>query len=173
MYIAEAIKYLLDNDYAILVNNQFVLTQKFKHVLESEGYVAAGQTIDLAGTQTTLIQVDTPPKIAKTDDKKELWNKFIKDTEIPWRVKASDGGEYTVRQFSASAVNKLISILSDPKIDYKTLVEATKSYYKTVSYKVLLSNYLIKGFWEEEYNHYLSKKGAMTTPGDGSNRFEE
>jgi hypothetical protein len=153
MEIKKVVKWLLDNNYAVLVDGEIILTRKLAD--------------ELSGIQVS----EGKPKIGRivvnTDEKKELWNKFILDCEVPHRVTSPDGKIYTIRQYNKQAVDKLISILKDPTINYQRFVESTKNYYKTVTYKNTLSNYLIREIWRGEYD-YLPEH---TTQGD--NRFEE
>lgn len=161
MNLREAVRWLLDHDYGVMVNGQFHPTQKLHGEL---------------GVETPLIMMpirraepaySTP--VSHLTDRKEIWNQFIEDACIPHRVKSPNGGIYTVRQYSLSAVNALVKIISDPNIDYTRFVESTKHYYKTVDYKRILGNYLTDGTWKGEYDEY-DKHAADTS---GGNRWEE
>jgi len=162
--LKNVLQWMIDHQYAVLLGKQFVLTNKVD--------------AELNGTRPTaqLVLAYTPVQTAVTrlvnpTDKKEVWNKFITDAEIPHRVKSTTGGTYTVRQFGASAADKLIRIVSNPSIDYNAFVESTKHYYKTVTFKALLSNYLLKEIWKGEYDEWI--KGNRTLLTSGENRFED
>jgi len=159
MALEEVVKWLLDNGYGIMVYNDFVITKKLND--------------DLKGGVQTDIDFESLPAtttVKYTIDKKEIWNKFIRDAEIPHRVNTPTGS-YTVRQYNLPAVKKLISILSDPTVNYDRLVASTKHYYKTVTYKIILSRYLINDVWKDEYDHY--KESSNEARIDGSSRWED
>lgn len=165
MELKTVIQWLLDNNYGVLINGEFVQTEKLNKELTNRAPTIVVQTA------AETVRVSVPPKsIIAIEDKKELWNKFIADAEIPFRVGSTTGGQYTVRMYSKPAVDKLIEILRKPKVDYKILVASTKNYYATVAYKILLSKYLLNDVWQDEYEHYLRGK-PMVQPGD--NRFED
>lgn len=152
----ELLQFLIDREYAIVVGDKAVLTKKFKDLFP-EPVVS---TLQLVAT------------VDKEAGKKELWNKFIADAEIPHRVKSNRGESYTVRQYSLPAINKLVKVINTPGIEYDMLVKSTKQYYKTVTFKQLLSNYLIDDTWLHEYEEF--KKGNVEqNTGSGGNRFED
>ncbi len=157
--VKKCAQWLLDNGYAAMIDRVFVLTQKFFTELS----ITNGQT-------TTTVVKPYTPEVRVLDNKKDVWNQFCTDAEIPHRVTAPGGGSYTVRQYSLANANRLIKIISDPTIDYKTLVESTKNYYKTVTYKTMLSNYFEKEVWRGEYDSW---KNGTTKTYDGSSSFED
>lgn len=162
MTLKESLKWLVDNGYCVVVHNQVVFTKKTQQELAGSGLKAVIQ------------EIETPADVIKqlaAGDSKLVWNKFIEDAGIPHRVKAPDGGVYTVRQYSASNAKRLVSIINDPAVDYQRLVDSTKSYYDTVSYKALLSNYFEKGLWRHEYDEWKGKKPINM--GSGGNRIED
>lgn len=163
--LKQCLTWLINNGYGILVENEFVLTNKVNKELN-------GTESTKAITVTTHKPITTVAKIVNATDKKEVWNKFIKDADIPHRVTAPNGGQYTVRHFGAAAVNELVKILSNPDIDYTAFVESTKNYYKTVAYKSLLSNYLLKQIWVGEYEQWI-KGNSQKQVQAGENRFED
>jgi len=155
--LREAVQWLLDNGYGVMVSGQFVPTQKLNN--------------ELGGGDEIVIPLRVAT-ISNPSDRKELWNKFIADAEIPHRVTSPNGtGQYTVRQYSEVAVKALVKIVNDPSINYERLVASTKHYYKTVSYKQILSNYLVNGTWKHEYDEYKPENKAVQN-NDGSNRWE-
>lgn len=158
MDLRTCVQYLLDNGYAIITQNQVVLTKKLNEELKGK---------------STITQVPTKVEtvvVTNLDDKKAVWNKFIEDAEIPHRVNSPHGGTYTVRQYSQQNANKLARIIA--AVDYNRLVESTKNYYKTVSYKALLSNYLDKDIWKHEYDSWTGQ-AVKSNQNDGTNRFED
>lgn len=155
-------QWLLDNEYGIMVGGKFVITQKFNS--ELGGWTNDAPPVPFVREAVAIEE----PVVTMLTDKKLLWNRFIEDAEVPWRVKAPDGGIYTVRQYSASAVNNLVKIINDPSVNYQRLVESTKEYYKTVTYKKLLSNYLNDGIWKSAYDEY----GKNPPVGGSENRWE-
>ncbi len=170
MDLKQVVQWLLDNKYGLVVNNQFVLTQKLNQELFDRPITNEVATVQVNQMPEVVVVATTVP-VSSPDNKKTIWNEFIERCAIPHRVKATDGGVYTVRQFSPSAVNKLIQIIKDPLIEYDRLVESTKHYYATVSYKALLSNYLLKDIWRGEYDNF--KPGNISNTGDGSSRWED
>lgn len=159
----EVIEELIAQDLIVLMSGQFIFTKKY-HLLTNQG-------LALIKTDSVAVLDKPHPALSSADNKKDIWNQFIADTEIPHRVNTGSG-TYTVRQFSKSAVNKLIQIMSDPSVDYKTLVDSTKHYYKTVTYKILLSRYLLEDVWQDEYNEYVKKKLPGATDAPWKNKFE-
>lgn len=158
MTLNEIAQWMLDREYAILANGQFCLTAKFH--------------TDLKTTATATATVAQKIVAINTEEhRKEVWNKFVEDTDIPWRVQNSSGGVYTVRQYSKLAAKKLVSIINDEAIDYQRLVDSTKHYYKTVTFKKLLSNYINEDIWKDEYEQY--KKQAQHTIFDGGSKWED
>lgn len=160
MSLKESLKWLVDNGYCVVVHNQVVFTKKANEELKAEGLKAPIQKVESPGDAMKHL----------LSDPKMVWNKFIEDAGIPHRVKAPDGGVYTVRQYSVSNAKRLAAIITDPKLDYKRLVDSTRNYYETVSYKALLSNYFEKGLWLQEYNEW---KGKQVNMGSGGNRMED
>lgn len=161
MSLKEVTQWLLSNNYAHIINNNcFVLDKKFHDEL---GFV-----------NNTPVEVVVPINLSPINlsDPKEVWNKFIEDANIPWRVKNNLGQSYTIRQYSKSMANKLVSIVNNSQIDYQRLVDSTKHYYATTSYKLLLSNYLEKGVWKDCYDNYKQTTSTNEVRTDGSNRWE-
>lgn len=170
MILKEVIQWLLDNKYGLIVNDQFIITQKLNQDLFNRSTDSVVATIKVSQmpeiiTVSRFIDGGTP----SIDNKKQIWNEFIERACIPHRVKDGKGGQYTVRQYNEPAIRKLISIVKDPNINYDRLINSTKHYYMTVSYKVLLSNYLLKDMWLDEYKNY--KEGSINH--EGTNRFED
>lgn len=162
MDLKQCAKWLLDNQYAVVVNNSFILTRQFFDELK---------LLDSQATNKAA-EVVKPfiPGVKVLDDKKDLWNQFCLDAEIPHRVQAPTGGSYTVRQYSLANANRLIKIINDPSIEYKVLVDSTKNYYRTVTYKTMLSNYFEKEIWRGEYDAW---KAGKTRAMDGSSMLED
>lgn len=161
---------LLQDGYLILVGGKPVLTAKFEKEL---GYKS--QEVAMTPIQKEIVKsenvMNSGDVMKKITDPKLAWNTFILDAEIPHRVKSTDGSTYTIRQYSQSIARKLLKIIQDPKVDYWKLVESTKNYYKTTSYKALLSNYISKDIWMNEYSEWKGT-GKTVTLGDGGNRWE-
>lgn len=157
----ELLQFLLDRDYAVVIDSKPVLTKKFKDLFP--------ETITTVPALTTIVYKE---KEEPLDVKKKIWNEFIERISLPHRVVTSTG-TYTIRQFSLPAVNKLIKIIKDPEVNYTTLVESTKNYYNTVTYKILLSKYLLNEVWKDEYTQFEKNKGKPLAINDGSSRFEE
>lgn len=158
MILKDVVQWLLSESYVVTVNGELVFTKK---CLDDLGTPSVTKVEDSEAPK----QLQARPKV----DLKDIWNKFITDAEVPHRVRASDGGIYTVRQFSKGVAARLVAIIN--KVDYKILVESTKNYYRTVSYKQLLSNYIEKDLWKYEYDEWLKNK-ATPMPTPGTNPFE-
>jgi len=166
MALKEVIQWMLDNGYGLLVNNQFVITSKVNEELFNKPVT---QSVEVIKTSTELVKTSTElVKYRVTEqDKKDIWNKFINDTKIPHRVNTGTGS-YTVRQYNLPAANVLVKIVKDPTINYERLVKSTNHYYTTVTYKILLSKYLLNGVWKDEYDNYQEN----TKVNDGSSKWE-
>lgn len=147
--LKQAIDYMLSNGYVAFVNGELVITNKLKRE-----FVANADLLT----------------------KKEVWDKFIQDADIPHRVSGSDGKFYTIRQYSPKVGNLLLAAIK--ACDYDVLVESTKRYYKSTGYKLVLSNYFERRVWVEEYNRYMKEKkdGTLTRyiqSSSGGNPFED
>lgn len=171
----ELLNELLDNQYMVLVAGRPMFTSKFEKEL---GYIPPITIPSIMGTDVvspemvlTMATANSAEAMKKIGDLKLLWNAFIVDASVPWRVKSDSGNTYTVRQYSQNIARKLQKIIQDPKIDYWRLAESTKNYYKTVTYKHLLSNYIGKDIWYHEYQSY--NKDGKNSIDDGSNRWED
>lgn len=170
MRLKEAIEYLLQNSFLVKVGDELIFTKKCYQELKITTKVETALAIATPMEQDKN-QVN---RLIYSDNKKELWNQFIEATEIPHRVNTGTGN-YTVRQYSKSAVDKLIKIISQPGVDYQILVDSTKNYYKTVTYKILLSRYLLEDAWIDEYTEFNKKRlgTAKVEPTPGANPFED
>jgi len=168
MALKEVIQWMLDNGYGLLVNNQFVITNKVNEELFGKSVIQT--SVEVVKTSTELVKTSTElVKYKLTEqEKKDIWNKFITDTKIPHRVETGNGS-YTVRQYNQPAANALVKIIKDPQIDYNKLVKSTNHYYTTVTYKILLSKYLLNGVWKDEYDNY--KENSKIN--DGSTKWED
>jgi hypothetical protein len=157
--IKELVKWAEKQQYLVYINNEPVLTAKFYREHRVEKELSPKQISNELTRPTTY-----------TNDLKEIWNAFIVDADIPWRVSDNKGGQYTIRQYSKGVAKRLSTIISDPKVDYKRLVDSTKQYYKTVTYKNLLSNYIDKEIWKDAYENY--KENSIIPVNDGSSPWE-
>lgn len=157
MEIKRVTAWLLEKGYMIMVSGEPVLTSKLYKELGINKEIKEPTKIQIAAKYV--------------NDPKEVWNRFIKDAEVPHRVKAPDGATYTVRQYSQANALRLLRIIQKPEIDYNRLVQSTKNYYQTVTYKALLSNYIEKGLWEHEYDAWNPNQAPPKTSGE--NPFED
>jgi hypothetical protein len=167
MILKEVIQWMLSNGYGLLVNNQFVITSKVNQELFNTPVIQS--SVEVVKTSTELVKTSTElVKYKVTEqEKKDIWNKFIADTKIPHRVDTGTGS-YTVRQYNLPAANVLVKLVKDPQINYEKLVKSTNHYYTTVTYKILLSKYLLNGVWKDEYDNYKENSKAN----DGSSKWE-
>jgi hypothetical protein len=167
MEFKTTLQYLLENKYIVMMAKKPVVTTKFEE--EALKVVDEGITIiSKALTKPTTVNTNH----YTSDTKKKIWNEFIEQTEIPHRIKTTTG-TYTVRQYSIEAANKLIKILGENTIDQNEIFrQATKNYYKTVSYPILLSRYLKEDAWVLEVKEFV-KKPTDETIKVGTNRFED
>lgn len=167
MSFKEIAQKLLDDGYLVLVSGKPVLTAKFEKEI---GYVdkvsMLTNTLSPKQISNELVKPTT-----YTDNPKEVWNAFVDSCEIPWRTRTTNNETYTLRQFSVGIAKTLMKIISDPKIDYVRLVESTKQYYKTTSYKMVLSNYLAKEVWKDAYENY-NVRSIKVDSTDGSSLWE-
>ena len=154
--LTSAINFLLDNEYLTVVNGKLVITNK----LHRETKLKVRERVEvLFPDQPTLIT------------REAIWNKFITDACIPYQAEGSSGRKYTIRQYSSGLADELIKIIKS--VDYKILVESTKRYYNTATYKLILSNYIRKNVWKEEYKRYEEGlKSNSLAYGQGGNAWE-
>lgn len=161
--LKEVTQWLLDNGYAYIVNQSFTLAKKFS------------DDLGLKPITVEPITATSPPKllpnILSKLTNKEIWNQFCLDAEVPFRVINPRGERYTVKHYSVSAASYLTRILQDKELNYQKLIDATRHYYKTVSYPMTLMNYLEKEVWRGEYDNWNNGKSKLSIP-DGSNRWE-
>jgi len=168
MALKEVIQWMLNNGYGLLVNKQFVLTDKVNEELFNKSVIQSSVEVVRTSTEVVKTSTEVVKYKATEDEKKEVWNKFISDTKIPHRVNTGTG-VYTVRQYNLPAANALLKIIKDPAIDYSRLVKSTNNYYNTVTYKILLSKYLLNGVWKDEYDNYQQNSRVN----DGSTKWED
>lgn len=159
---SKAVNYLLENGYLAMINGEITFTGKFKREFNP---VPAKKLEEIF------------PDTNTAGTREEIWRKFIKDAEIPHKATATNGKQYTIRQYSPGIANKLMQIIKEVD-DYNVLVESTKLYYKSNSYKKILSNYIDQQIWRDEYERYeqAKKDGKLQTilaAGSGGNRFED
>jgi hypothetical protein len=159
---SKAVNYLLENGYLAMINGEITITGKFKREFNP---------VPLEKLEKIF------PDTTKAGTREEVWRKFIADAEIPYKATATNGKQYTIRQYSPGIANKLMQIIKEVG-DYNVLVESTKLYYKTNGYKKILSNYIDQKIWKDEYERYLKAKeeGKLQTilaAGSGGNRFED
>lgn len=167
--LKKVVQYLLDNEYAVVVNGEVVITAKLNKTLKGE-FKELDKPVSIIGSGRTAQELDAA---LFPDEKRLLWDKFIQDADIPYRVVSPNTRDvYTVRQWNKVACKKLLGIISNPKVDYNTLVESTKNYYATVSYKKTLTNYLNDDIWAQEYLEWVKNKGRTAPRNDGSNWAE-
>lgn len=157
-----ALKYLLDNGYITVVNGNVFITSKLN--------------AEIAKDLTERIEV----KQASILTSRDIWDKFMTDACVPHKATATDGKQYTIRQFSPQSLQKLIQAIK--QVDsYQILTEATKLYYKSNGYKLTFKNYLEREVWRGEYetlqealkNPNKRKMEDLLSQGSGKNKFED
>jgi hypothetical protein len=166
MSFKEIAQKLLDDGYLVLVSGKPILTAKFEKEIGYETKTPIETILSPKQVSNELVKPTT-----YTDNPKEVWNAFVDSCEIPWRTRTTSNETYTLRQYSLGIAKTLMRIINDPKIDYKRLVESTKQYYKTTSYKMVLSNYLAKEVWRDAYENYTVKSIKLDST-DGSSLWE-
>lgn len=155
-----SVKYLLDNGYITVANGSVFITSKFNREVAKD----LTERVDLEETEQLVTN-------------KDVWDKFMKDANVPHKATATDGKQYTIRQFSPQTLKKLISIIKEVD-SYSLLAEATKLYYRSNAYKLTFKNYLEREVWKNEYER-LQKASEnpkdlerLHTQGSGKNKFE-
>ena len=162
MILKDVVQWLLSESYAVIVQGQLVITQKCQSEITSL----------IAPPIEQVLPTVAPKKVTRPPvDVRAIWDKFMEDADIPHRVTAHNGGQYTVKQYSRPAAARLAQIVNDKTIDYKILVESTKNYYKTVTFKQTIGNYIEQEVWRYEYLEW-QKKGNKKPHVPGENRFE-
>ena len=161
--LKQALGYLLDNGYLVIVANQVVVTRKLTDSLSLPNVpkVAVEAPTPSPSTQPAVsaeVVVAEPKKKVKkstTEDVlKQIWQKLIDDAEIPWRVSSPGGGKYTVTQYGPTAGMVLYKAVNDPEIDYSRLVASIKDYYSNTAYRVSMCNYFERGIWRDAYQAF-------------------
>lgn len=158
---AQAVDFLIDNDYLAVIDGKVVVTNKLTREFKP---IPKSRIEQIFPNNPSIISRET------------IFKKFIEDAEIPYKAQSSDGKLYTIRQYSAGIADRLIQIIKN--VDYQTLVQSTKLYYKSNTFKVILSNYIDKKIWKDEYERYEKAKtsgqiDSVIATGSGGNRFED
>jgi len=162
MNLQQALDFLLDNGYLAIVKRKVVVTNKMTREI----------------SQIPLKELEGKQQEMAIAPNKDIWDKFMKDADVPHKVIATDGKAYTVKQFSPQILQKLISIIQQVK-DYHILTESTKLYYRSNAYKLTFKNYLEREVWKNEYEKYEealkspSQLNRLLSAGSGKNRFED
>lgn len=145
----EAIELLIEKGYIIPIKGKYSLTGEFHR-----NYIPVSTELAVVSKEITV----NSKAVVKSENiatVKDLLKKFVKDADIPYRIK-TDNGSYTVSAVSAEGVKAFGNILK-AGFDYQILVYSTKLYYKRNSYRKTLTNYLTKGDWEVEYQEFKNK----------------
>lgn len=177
MELKQALGYLLDNGYLVIVANQVVVTRKLTDSLSLprvEHEVATPQPTTQSATETSVVIAEPKkkkkPMTASDEALRTMWAKFVDDAEVPWRVKSPTGGQYTVSQYGSTAAAMLYRLLQNEEVEYDRLVAATKDYYKTMSYRASLCNFFQNDIWRGAYLNY----GKIDrSEGQWGNQFEQ
>lgn len=152
----EAIEVLIEKGYIIPIKGKYQLTGEFHR-----NYIPVSTELAVVSREMTV----NSKAIVKSENiatVKDLLKKFVKDADIPYRIK-TDSGSYTVSAISAEGVKAFGNILKavdsegNRLYNYEVLVYSTKLYYKRDSYRKTLTNYLVKGDFEVEYEEFKSK----------------
>lgn len=162
MTFALAVDYLLENGYLAVINHKITITGKFNREFNPVPRERINQIF---------------PEAPEVISREAIWKKFIEDAKIPYKVTATDGKQYTIRQYSPGICDKLIKIIKQVD-NYKILTESTRLYYESNTYKFVLSNYIDRRVWEDEYNRYKAAVDTGTlailkAAGSGGNKFED
>lgn len=161
MKFAELLNYLLEHKYLVVLKGQPHITTKFVQEFQEEELPKPNKEV----------KVVLPTKAYTEEQKKTIWRSFVAAAGIPHRVPSANG-TYTVNQFKLEAANCLIRMIRDlTQDDYKALIEATKSYYFTVSYPMTLGRYLLEDQWVMEVEQF--KKNKLKPKVTGGNPFED
>lgn len=154
--LKQAIDYLLEHDYLTVVGDKLTITNKLHKEFKP-----------IPRDRVEVIFPDQPALISR----QAIWEKFIKDAQIPHQAEGSEGKKYTLRQYSPGIVDDLIKIIK--QVDYRILTESVKRYYNTATFKLTFKNYLQRNVWKEEYKRY--EEGLKTNSlayGQGGNPWE-
>lgn len=160
---ATAVDYLLENDYlAVTTDGKIVITNKF--------------TREFRPVPKSRLE-EVIPNSPQVISREQIFRKFVEDADIPYKASGTDGRQYTIRQYSPGIADKLIRIIKSVD-SYNILVESTKLYYKSNSFKKIFSNYIDQNIWRDEYERYEKNVKAGTidhniATSSGGNRFED
>jgi hypothetical protein len=148
--LQEAVQWLLDNKYAVLVNGELTLTQKLTKDLEVK------------------VVKTTKRGYGTDEERRDLWADFVAEADIP-HAAFTQTGRYWLRPYSNEGVVNLIKVLNKPGVVRQKLVDSTKRYYQEAAFKKTLLSYLRDGLWEDMYNSYLASPQVSR----GANPFEQ
>jgi hypothetical protein len=160
---SKAVDYLLENDYLAVINGEKVITNKFLREFKP-----------IPKERLEQLFADSPDVISR----EAIFKKFCEDAEIPYKGTFTDSGkQYTIRQYSPGIADRLIKIIKSVP-NYKILVEATKLYYKSNGFKLILSNYIDKQVWKDEYERYekavqSNQVSRLNAASSGGNPWED
>jgi hypothetical protein len=156
---AKAVDFLLGNGYLAVIDGKVTITGRFER--------------EFRPTTQSRLQELFPGTISR----EEIFKKFIDDAKIPHKALGTDGKFYTIRQYSPGIADRLIQIIKSVQ-NYEILVESTKLYYTSNSFKKTFSNYIDQKIWKDEYERYEQDKAAgrtnmVTVVSSGGNKFED
>ena len=129
-----------------------------------------------AGTQVPIEQKKPEAKkITELLSPKELLKKFVKDSEVPFRVPfAGDSRKtYTVAALTDKAIREFYLIMMNESMKYESMVAATKAYYQSSSARKTITNYICEGIleiWVETYEESLKNNTVLGGKRVNSNR---
>ena len=138
MTLKDSIEFLVNNNYLVVLEGDVRITSKLykalsiKKVVE-EPVMTVAHATELIKTPSEVVKSIKSVKKLTDAELRAVWNKFVEDTGIPWKVTTPQGAVYTIRHFGPTAAAHLHKVISSTDVDYNTLVEATKSYYRNVT----------------------------------------
>lgn len=157
-------EFLTAHNLIALIKGEWVLTNNYTRALYNEENRDEEPTLE----DSILNKTETKVKpVVSILTRKEIFETFKKDAEVPWRVTTESGTTYTVSSISKEALNVLCKVIE--RVDYERLCQSTKAYYKSNIAKKGLTNYFLHGEWEGIYENYKNIKNLS----EGTNKFED
>lgn len=177
---------LVEHKYVIFKDGNLIVTEDFYRDFSNPTKMEVKEAVKKA-SQPLDISPPMVPEVPIVINRVEegILTKLIIRAEVPAAAKTKTG-TYAVNKYNDKA-NKILEKAVKSGVDFETLVNATKIYYKSGVMPKTIANFFIEGVWKEEYNTFVDKlkegtqslqqyvrekvkEGESNT--DGTNRFK-
>jgi hypothetical protein len=127
-----------------IVKGKYIVTAKFNKEIRGieEGLVL------LKGDVPAVLE----PAVPKDLQWKDLYLRFILESNVPKRIVGPNGEPYSANMYSDPGMKAFRKAIEREGINYPKLVAATKLYYQSsVPYKVSIGRYMEEEMWRTGY----------------------